>query len=120
MSRGVPAVVLEQRPPRAAGALRRGVAEAARQAVEVAALLVEVGDRAVLDDAQAARQAVQEMPAALQRVGILRRQQRRAAQAIELRRDAVDCEQLGVLAAVAQLQELHDALDVEQCRRARS
>jgi hypothetical protein len=53
------------------------------------------------------------MPAALQRVGILRRQQRQAAQAIELRRDGIDVEQLRILAPVAQLQVLYDALDIE-------
>ena len=50
------------------GALRRRVAESARQPFEIAAFLVEIRDRPVLDDAQATGQLVQEIPALLQRV----------------------------------------------------
>src|SRR5262249_6799233 len=106
-------VVAQQRVARARLARSIRVAEPARQRVEIAVLRVEVGNRAVLDDAQRAREALQEVPALGE---VARRGGRQQAELREARNQAlgaVDVEKGTMVATVAQLQVLHRALDVE-------
>ena len=106
-------VVREQGAARARLARTRRVAEPPREAVEVAAFVVEVGDRAVLDDAQAQREAFEELPSCDQRS---RLRLRECAALRELREDvlgAIDFEDLRMLVCLAELEPGDDGFDVE-------
>src|SRR5262249_31646263 len=98
--RRVAPIVLEQRAARPAGALRRMVTETARHAFEIAAFLIEIGNRPVLDDAQSAREAMQELPAAAKDLSVVGVEQTQPRQSLEVYGDAVDQQQLGMLAPV--------------------
>src|SRR5262245_3401962 len=107
----MPPVVFEQGSSRAVAALRVRIAEGARQGIEVTAFLVEVGDRAVFNDSQAARQSLQELPTVTQRLKRRRIEIAELMQPFELRRRRTRFEQFRMLGAMAQLQQLDDAFD---------